>query len=482
MVSSNGQASFAAVIKNTSGKTMTTVSITLGDEEPYTVDAHIEPGKTASLVLGQDRLTKNYISGNTYRVIVAATFDDGSTSSRATTVTCMGTGGSGPRSIHGEGERTGILVIYVYGAGTTIGVEGIIVKVDGNVYVSAQSGEIKVHVSKGDHTIEIVAQQYLAPYTRFIFTGWSDGSTDASRTISVLDKVNLTAYVTLQHKLSVNIYPAGWGLVTVSPFSSDWFYDAGATVVLTATPLQDCAFDSWTGDALGSDISKVITMDAPKNVTANFFSFNIYVTPTSGIVSAGGNIMATVTITRQGGVTPVEVGLSVLDLPSDVSVTFNPPSIVVDPNTPSASSVMNIAASMSAPSQSRKITIAGAARGLETRTHFSLVVAGQGGPLLQLQGHSFCFGFSGALSDYWIDESTGATYPIEFRYYLLHEALGAPTGSAQQDDAVIIIWGHSFIYGWSQEPFTYRPSSTETVGEKSSANIFQSLQPPDEDF
>src|SRR5262249_32711471 len=47
-------------------------------------------------------------------------------------------------------------------------------------------------------------------------------------------------------------------------------YDPGSQVTLTASPTTGFSFDQWSGDAGGSANPLVVTMDGPKNITAQF--------------------------------------------------------------------------------------------------------------------------------------------------------------------------------------------------------------------
>lgn len=58
------------------------------------------------------------------------------------------------------------------------------------------------------------------------------------------------------------------GLVTKQPDLTQ--YEAGTQVALTATPIGNYNFISWSGDATGTNNTTTIIMDGNKNVTANF--------------------------------------------------------------------------------------------------------------------------------------------------------------------------------------------------------------------
>jgi uncharacterized repeat protein (TIGR02543 family) len=71
----------------------------------------------------------------------------------------------------------------------------------------------------------------------------------------------------------VTAIPVGWGDVTVGGDTFPGFpdyYEPGNDAELTPTPDPNWTFTGWSGDLGGSTIPGVITMDADKNVTANF--------------------------------------------------------------------------------------------------------------------------------------------------------------------------------------------------------------------
>jgi uncharacterized repeat protein (TIGR02543 family) len=106
--------------------------------------------------------------------------------------------------------------------------------------------------------------------TRYVFTGWSDGITDATRTISVTGNMVLVAKYNTQHKLTVN---SDYG----TPRGDGW-YDEGAqatasldTGIVSDNLFYDWVFTGWRGDATGSGLqSNAITMDSAKTATASW--------------------------------------------------------------------------------------------------------------------------------------------------------------------------------------------------------------------
>ena len=70
----------------------------------------------------------------------------------------------------------------------------------------------------------------------------------------------------INYTLSVSVSPDDSG--TVSPQTGE--YEEGSSVTIRATGNSNFVFDSWSGNASGSENPLTITMDRNKNITANF--------------------------------------------------------------------------------------------------------------------------------------------------------------------------------------------------------------------
>jgi uncharacterized repeat protein (TIGR02543 family) len=125
------------------------------------------------------------------------------------------------------------------------------------------------------------------------FTGWT-GSADISNPASPSTTIRVNAPETITANFASNISyslviapnNAAWGSVTPASGTS---YTAGTVVSLTATANTGYVFTGWTGSA---DISNpanpntTITMNASKNITANFA---VTTAPSSPLVIALSN-------------------------------------------------------------------------------------------------------------------------------------------------------------------------------------------------
>ena len=106
--------------------------------------------------------------------------------------------------------------------------------------------------------------------TRYVFDHWSGDYSGSSTSGNVtMDRAKtVTANWTKQYELTTSVDPAGSGTIAKNP-DATW-YNAGTQVQLTANPGADYGFKEWSGDLSGSSSTKMLTMDAPKNVVARF--------------------------------------------------------------------------------------------------------------------------------------------------------------------------------------------------------------------
>jgi len=108
-----------------------------------------------------------------------------------------------------------------------------------------------------------------SPAFGYRFVSWSgDASgTSLTTTITMDSDKGVTASFTRICTLTTSVSPVGGG--TISPSSGS--FNSGTQVTLTATPASDYyEFVYWSGDASGTSQTITITMDANKNVIANF--------------------------------------------------------------------------------------------------------------------------------------------------------------------------------------------------------------------
>jgi len=120
------------------------------------------------------------------------------------------------------------------------------------------------------HTIEVAHQiKEIDEGTRYIFTEWSDGIKDPSRTITISEDLNLTALYKIQYLLSITskygrIEGGGW-------------YDSGSRAEIS---IVDAVLDhgnrtrrifmGWKGDIVSNKTAVSVLMDSPHNIVADW--------------------------------------------------------------------------------------------------------------------------------------------------------------------------------------------------------------------
>lgn len=109
------------------------------------------------------------------------------------------------------------------------------------------------------------------PATGYVFSSWSGDATGTTNplTVSMNGNKNITANFTA---IPANTYTLTVNAVngSVAKVADQAIYSSGSTVVLTATAAAGYSFSSWSGDATGSVNPLTVTMNANKNITANF--------------------------------------------------------------------------------------------------------------------------------------------------------------------------------------------------------------------
>ena len=106
--------------------------------------------------------------------------------------------------------------------------------------------------------------------TRYIFSNWSGdyNGTSTSGSVTMTNPKEVVANWDVQYYLSMTENPPEGG--EASPAPPGGWYDRNESVQISATPATSYHWDGWSGDASGMDNPKQITMDAPKDITANF--------------------------------------------------------------------------------------------------------------------------------------------------------------------------------------------------------------------
>jgi uncharacterized repeat protein (TIGR02543 family) len=137
-----------------------------------------------------------------------------------------------------------------------------------NVTVNPTTGGTVVkNPNQATYNHGTTVQLTATPNAGYIFKSWSGDATGSTNplTVTMIKNTNITANFTAIYTLIVN---ASNGTVVKNPNQAT--YDSGTTVQLTATANPGYTFTSWSGNASGSTNPLTVTMNANKNITANF--------------------------------------------------------------------------------------------------------------------------------------------------------------------------------------------------------------------
>jgi hypothetical protein len=128
--------------------------------------------------------------------------------------------------------------------------------------VSTTGGEYE-----SGQTVSVTA----TPQGEYVFKNWSDGNTDATRTITVSSNSSLTAnFEKRKYPLTINFEGDGEVIEEIINSGRTTEYDSGTTVKLTAQAAVEWVFVGWTGDIESTEESVQIVIGEPKEVTATF--------------------------------------------------------------------------------------------------------------------------------------------------------------------------------------------------------------------
>ena len=109
------------------------------------------------------------------------------------------------------------------------------------------------------------------PSSGFTFSQWSDGNTNATRTITVSSNATLTAnFEKKKYSITINIEGEGEVLEEIVNSGRTTDYDSGTTLKLTAVPADCWSLNQWTGDFQSEEIIIEINVNSPKTINVSF--------------------------------------------------------------------------------------------------------------------------------------------------------------------------------------------------------------------
>jgi uncharacterized repeat protein (TIGR02543 family) len=136
------------------------------------------------------------------------------------------------------------------------------------------SGNGSVSPSGGTYNAGTNVTLTATPDANWVFSGWSGDASGTSNPTTIVmdaDKNVTAAFVPwVPEEFTLNATTSGNGTVSLDPPPTNGTYTEGTGVCLTAAPDSGYEFTGWSGDASGTSNPLCITMDADKNITANF--------------------------------------------------------------------------------------------------------------------------------------------------------------------------------------------------------------------
>jgi uncharacterized repeat protein (TIGR02543 family) len=198
--------------------------------------------------------------------------------------------------------------------------------------VTATNGTVVKNPVQATYNHGITVALIATPNAGYTFTGWSDGATGATNplTVTMDANKNITAnFAQITYTLAVITING-----SVAKVPTQTTYNSGATVMLTPTPNTGYTFTSWSGDATGSTNPLTVTMDANKNITANYTlnTYTLNVTAINGTVVKNPNQTtfnsgSTVSLTA----TP-NAGYAFTSWSGDITGSSNPSTMTMNAN------------------------------------------------------------------------------------------------------------------------------------------------------
>jgi len=177
---------------------------------------------------------------------------------------------------------------------------GLKILLDGSESTAPQSIS---WIAGSNHTVGVASPQAAGTGIQYSFASWSDGGAQ-THTITVPSAAtNYTANFNLQYLLTATVQPGNAGFVTFNPSSPYGYYNSGSSVQLTATANSGFfQFSNWSGDLSGNANPQSLTMNSPKNVTANFTAATCMygLSPGSASFGKAASTGNTVTVTLSG--------------------------------------------------------------------------------------------------------------------------------------------------------------------------------------
>ena len=128
-----------------------------------------------------------------------------------------------------------------------------------------------VSTTGGEYELGQTVSVTATPQGEYVFTSWSDGNTDATRTITISSNTTLTAnFEKKKYSLTINIEGEGEVLEEIVNAGRTTDYGSGTTVKLTAVPAEGWVFVGWTGAIESEELEVQLLINEAKESNAKF--------------------------------------------------------------------------------------------------------------------------------------------------------------------------------------------------------------------
>lgn len=165
---------------------------------------------------------------------------------------------------------------------------GFPVSVDGQKVNTPASFEWEVgstHQVKADATVNGQTG------ARSMFVRWNVSATAAFVYTTPSDTAVLTAQYTIQYAVKAVPNNTSLGAVTLSPPSSDAFYNASTTLQMNAMPVANSCFTGWTGLLPTAPASVQLGVAGPATITGQFKAGAVSVQPLTNQINKNGGAL-----------------------------------------------------------------------------------------------------------------------------------------------------------------------------------------------
>ncbi|MDB4033737.1 hypothetical protein N9468_05155, partial [Flavobacteriaceae bacterium] len=136
-----------------------------------------------------------------------------------------------------------------------------------------------VSTSGGEYEAGETVSVTATPQGEYVFTSWSDGNTNATRTITISSNSTLTAnFEKRKYPLTVNIEGEGEIIEEIVNTGRTTDYDSGTTVKLTAIATGEWSvFETWGESIEANEESIQININEPITLNVKFKESNIII-------------------------------------------------------------------------------------------------------------------------------------------------------------------------------------------------------------